>query len=203
MESEKACGAGVGPALLLVVLALPASARAVDLQVKFGALERILAQQVFTPDGRHYVRGNRSNKCNFAYLEHPQVSGADGKLRIRARFTGRSALNMFGQCVGMGGALDLAIAAAPQYTDGAIVLRDVTVSADNADGFYVRRVCTAMAATLMRDFRYPLGELARRAMEDPAALPGYSRELSEFRVTDMRVTHDALEVAIDFRLTIQ
>jgi hypothetical protein len=82
-------------------------------------------------------------------------------------------------------------------------MRDVIVTADNADGFFARRVCSAMAATLERDFKYPLGELARHAMEDPAALPGYPRELHEFRITDMRVSKDALDVALDFELTIK
>jgi hypothetical protein len=188
--------------LLLALLVVPA--HAVDLHVQFGALERILSQQMFTGDGRHYVRGNATNRCNFAYLENPHINGADGKLRIRARFTGRSSINLFGQCVaGVGGALDLTIAAVPQFTNGNIIMRDVVVTAENADGFFARRVCSAMATTLERDFKYPLGELARRAMEDPAALPGYPRELHEFRITDMRVSKDALDVALDFELTIK
>ena len=61
----------------------------------------MLARQVFTQDGRRYVHNDKTNKCNFAYLEKPQVRGGGGKLNIRARFTGRSAVNMFGQCVGL------------------------------------------------------------------------------------------------------
>jgi len=188
---------------LLALLLLTPCARAVDLHVQFGALERVLSQQVFTAEGRHYVHGTKTSKCNFAYLENPHMAGADGKLRIHARFTGRSALNMFGSCIGMGGALDLTIAAVPQFKNGNIMLRDVVVTPDSTDGFYVRRVCSAMAASLSRDFRYPLAELARRAMEDPAALPGYPRELHEFRITDIRVTNDALDVTLDFQLTIK
>ncbi len=188
--------------LLLILLVLPA--HAVDLHVQFGALERILSQQMFTADGRHYVRGNASSRCNFAYLENPRINGVDGKLRIRARFTGRSSLNIFGQCVAaMGGALDLTIAAVPEFKNGSIVLRQVVVTSDNNSGFYARRVCSAMAASLGRDFKYPLADLARRALEDPAALPGYPRELREFRITDMRVGADALDVALDFQLTIK
>jgi len=48
------------------------------------------------------VKGSQKTPCNFAYLEHPQFQGKDGKLVIRARFSGRSSLNMFGQCVGLG-----------------------------------------------------------------------------------------------------
>ena len=46
---------------------------------------------MFTDDGRRYVRGNRDAKCSYAWLEKPQIGGYEGKLIVRARFTGRSA----------------------------------------------------------------------------------------------------------------
>src|SRR5678810_47868 len=103
-------------ALLLVVFAAPACA--VELHIQFAALERLLTEQAFTEDGRRYVKGSKSNKCNFAFLEKPHVHGQEGHLRIRARFSGRKSLNMFGQCVGVGDAFQVVIAAVPQYKDG-------------------------------------------------------------------------------------
>ena len=38
----------------LVLLALAANARAVELHIQFGALERMLSEQVFTQEGRRY-----------------------------------------------------------------------------------------------------------------------------------------------------
>jgi hypothetical protein len=95
------------------LLFLTSAAHAVDLRIQFGALERMLGEQVFTQDGRRYVHGTAKTKCNFAYLEKPRVHGVAGKLRIRAKFTGRSALDMFGQCVGLGDAFTAAITAEP------------------------------------------------------------------------------------------
>ena len=37
---------------------------------------------------RRYVYDDKNNKCNLAYLEKPRVQGQDGKLRMRARFSG-------------------------------------------------------------------------------------------------------------------
>jgi hypothetical protein len=83
------------PAAWLRALLLPPGAGgpagAVELHLRFGALERMLAEQVFTQDGRRYVHGSRVNQCNFAYLERPQIREEDGRLRIRARFTGWTA----------------------------------------------------------------------------------------------------------------
>ena len=123
--------------VLALLLAAAAPVSAVEIQVRYAALERILASQVFTQDGRRYVKGDAKTKCSFAYLEHPQIQGKDGLLRIRARFTGRSALNMFGQCVGLGDAFTVVIGARPTYKDGNIGLTDVTAEGDGKTGFYV------------------------------------------------------------------
>ena len=71
-----------------------------ELHLQFGALERMLADQVFTQEGRRYVHGNQNAKCNFAYLEKPRMEGDAGRLAIHARFTGRSAMNSSGSAWG-------------------------------------------------------------------------------------------------------
>jgi len=186
---------------LALACALPV--RAVDLRLQFGALERMLAEQAFTQEGRRYVHGDRTAKCNFAYLEKPRVEGDAGKLRIRARFTGRTALNVLGQCVGLGDAFGVVIAARPVYKDGNIGLADVTVTSDGRTGLYIRRVCAAMATSLARDFRYPVAAEAKKILEDPGPQSPYRRELQDFRVTSIQVTGEALILALDFALTVR
>ena len=179
------------------------AAHAVELHIQFGALERMLAQSVFTQEGRRYVHNDRTNKCNFAYLEKPQVRGEGARLRIHARFTGRSALNIVGQCVGLGDAFDLAILATPQYRNGYLVLGDVTVTSEGKSGYYIRRVCAAMSASLARDFRYPIAAEFQRALEDPAIQPPYPRELRDFQISEIRVSPADLVLVIDFQLTVK
>jgi hypothetical protein len=191
------------PVRFVLLLLLASTAHAVDLQLQFGALERMLGEQIFTQEGRKYVHGTAATKCNFAYLEKPRFQNADGKLRIRARFTGRSALNMFGQCVGLGDAFTVAITATPQYKDGAIGLASVAAASEDRSGFYVRRVCAALAASLGRDFKYPIAAATKIALEDPGSQPGYKRELRNFQVTGIRVTNDALVLSMDFELTVK
>lgn len=187
----------------LVLLALAANARAVELHIQFGALERMLSEQVFTQEGRRYVQGSQQSKCNFAYLEKPQVRGENGRLQMKARFSGRSALNLAGQCVGLGDAFDVVILALPVYKNGAIGLQQVKVSSDGKTGYYIRRVCSAMETSLTRDFRYALEHDAQVMMENPAVQPNYKREVRRFNVGDIRVTSDALVLPIDFELTVK
>lgn len=186
-----------------LALLAAAGAPAVELHIQFGALERMLGEQVFSEEGRRYVRGSQSAKCNFAYLEKPGIQADSGRLRIRARFTGRSALNMFGQCVGMGDAFDLIISARPGYKDGHLRLQDVKVVSDGKTGFYIRRVCSAMEASLARDFRYPLEKTAAAILEETPAPSAYRRVLKDFTVSEVRVSPESLVLVLDFQLTVK
>ena len=190
--------------LLVLLLALgPQWLRAVELHLQFGALERMLSETVFTQDGRRYVHNDKSNKCNFAYLEKPQIQGVDGQLRIHAKFTGESALNVIGQCVGLGDAFVVVVTATPLYKDGNIVLQNVVATSESKTGIYIRRVCTILGASLARDFKYPLAAEARRILEDSTSQPGYKRELRDFQVPGLRVTSDALVIQADFALVVK
>lgn len=184
-------------------LAAAVSAQAAEFRIQFGALERMLGEQVFTQEGRRYVRGSRENKCNFAYLEKPQVRGERGRLVMRAHFTGRSALNLAGQCVGLGGAFDAVITAVPVYRSGAVGLQEVKVASADKSSYYIRRVCAAMEASLARDFRYPLEAEARALLENPGATPAYKREVRGFNVPEIRVADDALVLRMEFEMTIR
>jgi hypothetical protein len=188
---------------IAVLFLLTANAAAVELHVQFGALERMLAEQVFTQEGRRYVKGNKDNKCNFAYLEKPHVRGEGDRLRMTARFSGRSTLNLAGLCVGVGDAFDLVILALPIYKNGAVMLQNVKVTSEGKTGFYIRRVCSAMEASLARDFKYALERDARAMLENPEVQPSYKREVRKFDVRDIRVTNDALVVQVDFELTVK
>ena len=188
---------------VLLLLALSRCAAAVELHIQFGALERMLGEQVFTQEGRRYVHGSKADKCNFAYLEKPQVRGEGGRLRMKARFTGRSALNFVGQCVGLGDAFDVVIAAAPVYRNGALGLQEVKVTSEGKTGYYIRRVCEALQASLAKDFKYALEAEAQKILEGAGAQPGYKREARKFTVPDIRVTNDALVLQVDFELTVK
>jgi hypothetical protein len=189
--------------LILLTTGCPQPARAVELHLQFGALERMIAETVFTQEGRRYVYHDKSNKCSFAYLEKPQIQGADGRLRIRAKFTGRSALNVIGQCVGLGDAFVVVVTATPQYRDGNIVLQNVVAVSESKTGIYIRRVCGILGASLARDFKYPLAADAQRILQDSSGQPGYKRELRDFQVPAIRVTNDALVIQVDFALIVK
>jgi hypothetical protein len=182
---------------LLLFLLLAQSAAAVELHIRFTALERMLGEQIFTDEGRRYVKGGRAARCNFAYLEAPHIESDGARLRIRARFTGRTALNVLGQCVGLGDAFPVVITARPVYKDGQLRLADVVAAGDGKTGYYARRVCAGLSAGLPRDFKYPLEDEARKLLEEPGR-----RELPAFQVPEVRVESGELVLVVDFQLKV-
>jgi hypothetical protein len=174
-----------------------------ELQIQYTALSKILAQQVFTQEGRKYVRGDKDQRCNFAYLEHPEISGNNGHLWIRARFTGRSARNFLGRCVGLGDSFDLQIFASPYYHDNVIGFKNVRVESVNKDGIYIRLVRNALAFSLANDFKYRLLDDAKHMLETKQEPLPITQELQSFQVREIRVTGDALVLNLDFTLTVK
>jgi hypothetical protein len=104
--------------------------------------------------------------------------------------------------VGLGDAFDLVISALPVYRRGALALQEVKVTSEGKSGYYIRRVCEAMQASLVKDFSYPLDAEAQKMLEEGSA-PGYKREVRKFTVPEIRVTDDALVLQVDFELTVK
>jgi hypothetical protein len=192
-----------GGALVVLLAVSAACCRAAELQIQYSAISKVLAQQVFTQEGRKYVRGDKGQRCNFAYLEHPEISGINGRLGIRARFTGRSARNLFGKCVGLGDSFDVQIAATPYFHDNVIGFKDVRVESINKDGVYIRLVRQALTYSLTNEVQYRVVDDAKKILEAPRDPQFLSQELRSFTVREIRVTPDALVLNLDFILTVK
>lgn len=182
----------------LMLLATPAFAA--ELELRYAALERIIGEQLFTQDGRHYVRGNRSTKCQFAYLEAPHIDSDHGRLRVKARFSGRTALDVFGGCVGLGDSFELSLTAVPLSRDGSIRLDNVNVSTVK-DSYYIRRVRAALAQSISKDFKIEVRDQARKLMNQTGA--SFQQELVSFDLGEIRVGAEALVLEIEFRVAIK
>jgi hypothetical protein len=182
------------------------AAHAAELEIHYTAIQKILAREVFTQDGRRYVKGNAAAKCSFAYLEHPELHGDNGRLSLKAHFTGRSALDVFGRCIGLGDSFDVYITAVPYYHNKIIGLKDVRVESRDRNGYYVRRVCAALGDSLRKQFEYRVADDAKRLLEQTppqGTQAEYRQELLDFNVPQIRVMPDALIVTVDFRLAVK
>jgi hypothetical protein len=189
--------------LLLVLLAAWPALAQVELHLTFGVLQKVIAGQVFTDQGRRYVRGNKDKRCSFAYLENPRVGEADGRLVVRAKFSGRSALNVFGQCVGLGDSFDVVVRMTPYADKSVLKLHDVSVSSDGKNGMYHRAVCKALAETIPRVLVYDFAPDFKRALEaDQPGIP-FRKTVDNFVVQTMSVTKEALVLQLGLKLTLR
>jgi hypothetical protein len=189
-------------AALTLILVLTEPAFPADLEIRYSALERMVAAQMFTQEGRRYVRGNQAAKCQYAYLEAPKLSAANGRLQVAARFSGRSAMDLFSRCVGMGDSFDLTVTAVPVPRKGAIAFQDTQVSTVK-DSYYIRRVRSAMMRSFDQDFKIEIRDQARRLLEQSASGAAYQQELKDLDLTAIRVAPDALVLVVDFKLIVK
>ena len=188
---------------LVVLIAFAAQAFPADLEIRYSALERMVAAQMFTQEGRRYVKGNQAAKCQYAYLEAPKLSAAGERLQVAARFSGRSAMDLFNRCVGMGDSFTVNITAVPVPRKGAIAFQDTQVNTAK-DSYYIRRVRSAMMRTFDQDFKIEIRDQARRLLEQPATAGSlYQQELKDLDLNAIRVTPDALVLVVDFKLIVK
>jgi hypothetical protein len=185
--------------IFLFLAAVPSLAA--DIELRFDALERIISEQVFTQDGRKYVRGTPATRCQFAYLEKPRIGADNGLLRVSARFSGRTALDLFGGCIGLGDSFDLSIAAVPVVRNGAMGFKDVKVSTTK-DSYYIRRVRSALTQSFAKDVKIEVKDQARKILEQTREGASYKVELASFELTEVRLTPDALVLVVEFRLVV-
>lgn len=190
-------------AILAVLSALPALAA--DLELRFGALERLVSEQLFTQDGRRYVKGTPAAKCQYAYLEAPRFAAADkaeGRLKISAKFSGRSSVDVLGRCMGMGDSFDLTIFASPVARKGVIAMDNVEVTAAR-DSYYIRRVRQALSESFSKEFKIDVRNQAKALLEQPGDNSTYRRELAGFDLSDVKVTPEALVLVVEFKLVVK
>jgi hypothetical protein len=189
-------------AALLLTLFAAVPSFAAELELRYAALQRIIAEQVFTQEGRHYVRGDKTTRCQYAYLESPRI-GADGdRLHVTAKFSGRSALDVFSRCVGMGDSFDLMVTAAPIARGGGIAFKDVKVTSVK-DSYYIRRVRAALQQSFSKDFKIEVRDQARALLEQSRDGGAFKQELAAFDLGDVRVTPEALVLVVEFRLVVK
>jgi hypothetical protein len=193
-------------ARFLLTLCVASPSLAATLELRYGALERLIAEQLFTQDGRRYVRGDAKAHCQFAYLEAPHISsnggGQDGRLKISAKFSGRSAMNVFGKCMGMGDSFDLTILASPVVRKGAIGMDNVQVTTVK-DSYYIRRVREGVRQSFAKDFTIDVRDQARKLLEQPRPNATYQQELDDFSLNAIHATGDALVLEVEFKLVVK
>jgi len=188
---------------LLLWFTWPAFAAGVELHIEYSAIQKVLAQQMFSQDGRMFVQGTAQTHCSYAYLESPVVSGLDGRIEIQAKFSGKNATSLFGYCLGLGDTFPLRILAEPYYHNGMIRLKDVIVDSGGRDSLYAKRVRWNITQGLPQKFEYNVSDEAKRILERTRSGEPYQQQLQNFQVSAIRITPAALVLTLEFTLVVK
>lgn len=188
--------------LVIAIFAFADCALAIEIEIHFPLLEKQLSQQLFTQDGRRYVKGSPTTKCSFAYLAAPKFSSRQGKLVIRAQFSGRSSLDVFGRCVGFGDSFDVEIVSSVETKDGALRLVRPEVFSLSKESFYSRQVIKALQASVGDTVKYPIREEIRKILEAGSSNSSYQVKIQRLEVKQILVLENTLLVDVDTRLLI-
>jgi len=184
---------------LLLILAL----NAIEIEIRFPLFEKQLSQQMFTQDGRKYVKGTPRTKCNFAYLAEPHFSSREGKLLIQARFTGKSSMDLFGKCVGFGDSFGFEILSGLTTKEGALLLDQPTVKILSKDSFYSRQVLKALQKNIGEAIRYPIRDEMRKLLANGSASAPYKVTIPKLEIRNIQILKDSLLVDVDTRFMVE
>lgn len=176
---------------------------ALELQVRYPLLERQLAQQLFTQDGRRYVKGSPSNRCNYAYLANPRFSGNDQLLRITAQFSGRSAIGVLGKCLGFGDSFEFEVISQPVIQRNMLRIEKPRVRILSRDTFYSRQVAKALERSVAEAIQYPIQAEIQKLLEAASANSPYRIQIPQIAVRGVTVLPDSLLIRVDARFVVE
>lgn len=188
---------------LVLCLSIAWSALAIEIEIRFPLLEKQLSQQLFTNDGKRYVRGDPKSRCNFAYLAEPHFGSKDGKLLITAKFTGRSSMDVFGRCLGFGDSFQFEISSDLTTKDGTLLLLSPRIKGISRDTFYSRQVLKALQGSIGDAIRYPIRDELRKLLATGSAASPYKITISRLEIRGIQILPDALLVDVDTRFLVE
>jgi len=141
-----------------------APAQGSELRVHYAAIQKLLVRKMFQNQGRRYIQGSAETPCNFSSLQEPEVSAADGRLRIRMLFITRLGVQARGRCIGSGDEFHTVISGVPVYDGGVIELTDVQVDTEGRG--YGALIEPFVRQSLSESVRFPLQQRIDEAAQD-------------------------------------
>ena len=176
------------------LLATAAAAPAAEIVLERSAVDKLLAQTLFTNRGRFDLQ---RGACH-AYLEKPGVELKGGRIRIRSHLTGRMGVESGGSCVGVGFASWTVVSGRPAPQGGTVKLVDLRV--DGVDDGAVRMVLeSGLFPALPRAIEFDVLKAVQDMLQGNQAQ--FQASVDTFQIDSVRAEDDRLAIRFDFKLT--
>lgn len=188
-------------ALLALAALAPSPAASSELRVHYAAIQKLLVRRMFQTEGRRYIQGSAETPCNFSSLQEPEVSAADGRLRIRMLFITRLGVPARGRCIGSGDEFHTVISGVPVYANGVIEMTDVQVDTEGRG--YGTLIEPFVRGNLAESFRFPLQQRIDEAAQQMWGQTGVSLAVPVMDITEIRLDENWMVLPIEFRVVLR
>jgi hypothetical protein len=188
--------------IALAIPLLPVNARAIELKVSTGALERTLREQLFTgPEGRYYLRGDANSAC-YVYVDNPSVRFQDDRVVVHVHTHSRLGAGMFGKCVGLGFNTEADVSVIPNAEGEVIGFREARIDRFTGNKELDFILVPFLSRKLPGSMKLNAAELLRTALAKSKDSTGYTVALDSLKVHSMLVEKDRLAVDLDGQLHV-
>ena len=177
----------------LLALALTGASLAAEIVFEHSAVDKLLAQTMFTNNGRHdLVKG----PCS-AYLDRPSVVIEGGRIRIRSHLTARIGVIDGRSCVGLAIASWTVASGRPVARGASVVLTDLRI--DQVDDPNLRLLVeSGLLAALPRAIELDMRQAVRGMLQNNSGQ--FQAEVDTLIIDSVVAADDKLSIRFDFRL---
>jgi hypothetical protein len=187
---------------LLACLLLPCCARAIEIKVSAKALERTLIQQLFTADGRYYIRGDAHSAC-FVYAEDPKVSFNTDRIVVHVKAHAKLGEAMGSECLGVRLNTEADVSVVPDAQGESIGFRDPRIEKMSESKELNFLLVPFLSRKLPQQMKINAADLVRQLLATSTQSTGYDIKLEEMKIHSMQVAGDDLVVDLDGGLTVR
>jgi hypothetical protein len=188
--------------LLFSLLTLAPAARAIEIKISAQALERTLAQQLFTgPQGRYYIRGDERSAC-FVYADNPKVTFVQDRIVVHVHTHAKLGTSLRGACLGLGLSPEADVSILPDAQGENIGFRDARVenlSISKELNFFL---VPFLSHKLPQKMTVNIADQLRKLLASSSTTTGYELKLDELRIHSMQVSGENLIVDFDGQLAV-
>lgn len=186
--------------LFTIVIAIAPAAAAgplSELTIRNTALQKMLMNELFIDDGRYHLLPQTA--CQYAYVDSPAVTLSQGRVRIKARISGKVAMEVGDQCVGSrADVVQVTVSAKPSFAGERLVLTDIRVDEISNEG-YRPLLQQFLASAVPRAVTIDVREGLQRILADRQST--YDVLVDRLAVTDIVAENNQLQLKLTFGLT--
>jgi hypothetical protein len=185
---------------VLFIAALPA--RAVEVRISSQALERTLRAQLFNaPDGRYYMRGDRSSAC-FVYAEQPHVTFVNDRLFVQVHTRAKLGTSLHGACLGVSLTTDAVVSLIPDAEEQTIGFRDARIESLSSSRELNFLLVPFLSGKLPQQMKVNAADLMRQLLSRSTETTGYAFSLESLKLHSLLIEGQLLVMDADAALKV-